>query len=150
MARDGNMKCQHCGALGADSYANDGALVCDACAAYDQIVMSELRVSQADLHVVPTGEADHLAEAARRAARARVAVAAVIVVASLVTLVYGFGIELSYFASGIGLFLATILLVDARRLTRFAKLDAPEIERRATSSPPASMFESPSAHTTHT
>lgn len=143
MARDGNMKCQHCGAAGASAYANDGALVCDACAAYDQIVSAELRVSQADLHVVPTGDADHLSEAAKRAARARTIIASVVIVCSVVTLLVGARIGLAYVASIVGFFLATILLVDARRLRTFAKLDAPEIERRATSSPPASMFDAP-------
>lgn len=141
MAREGNLSCQHCGAKGATLYANDGALVCEACAAYDQIVSAELRVSQADLHIVPTGDADHLTEAARRAASVRIAVGVTVVVFSVLTLAFGIGIPLAYVAAGIGFFLATILFVDARRLTTFAKLDAPEIERRATSSPPTSMFE---------
>jgi hypothetical protein len=146
MARDGKMSCQHCGAKGANAYANDGALVCEACAAYDQIVSAELRVSQADLHIVPTGDADHLTEAARRAAFVRNAVGVVMVICSVITLAFGVGIELAYVAAGIGFFLATILFVDARRLKTFAKLDAPEIERRATSSPPTSMFEPHAPH----
>ena len=148
MTRDANKTCEHCGAMGVERYANDGALVCDACAAYDQIVAAELRVSQAALHVVPTGNADHLAEAAARAAQARIALAVVMIVASLAMIVYAPWVPLAYVATGIGLVLGTILLVDARRLRQFATIDAPEIERRATSSPPASMFEN-HPHTQH-
>lgn len=141
MDRQAETVCQHCGKPGARDYANDGALVCGSCAAYDQIVMSDLRVSQASLHVVPTGEADHLTDAARRSATWRVVAAAVVLLCSIVTMVYGSELTLAYVTGGIGAFLSIILLVDAHRLRRFSLIDAPEIERRATSSPPPAMLD---------
>jgi hypothetical protein len=131
-------KCSRCGAPGADLFANDGAVVCDTCSVYDQLVASEVRLSQSSLGVTSTGNADHLVDASYAASRKRFIGAFVcFVIAGIFGAVGTNFIELGYVAAGVLGFLGVALIFDAFRLRSFAKTKAPEIQRRASSRPPA-------------
>ena len=133
-------KCSRCGAPGADLFANDGAVVCDTCSVYDQLVASEVRLSQSSLGVTSTGNADHLVDSSLSASRKRSVGALVLFVASAVLAYFvGGTAELAYVGAGVLAFVAMMLLLDAFRLRSFAKKEAPEIQRRASSRPPAMM-----------
>lgn len=130
-------KCSRCGAPGADLFANDGAVVCQTCSVYDQLVASEVRLSQSSLGVMSTGNADHLVEASYAASRRRFISATVCFVIAGIFGAVGSTMELGYVGAGVLGFVGVMLVLDAFRLRSFAKNKAPEIERRASSRPPA-------------
>lgn len=130
-------KCSRCGAPGAELFANDGAIVCDTCSVYDQLVASEVRLSQSSLGVTSTGNADHLVEASYAAAKRRFIGATICFVIAAIFGAVGATMELGYVVAGVLGFVGVMLVLDALRLRSFAKNKAPEIERRASSRPPA-------------
>lgn len=130
-------KCSRCGSPGADLFANDGAIVCSTCSVYDQLVESEVRLSQTNLGVMSTGNAEHLVDASLSASRKRFVGALVLFAVAGVAGFFGSQIELAYVGAGILGFVGVMLLLDAFRLRSFAKKEAPEIQRRASSRPPA-------------
>lgn len=132
--------CMHCGAVGADLFANDGSRVCERCFAYDQVVAGELRVSQADLGLMPTGDASDLAHATERVGRNEWFIVAGLVAAALAFLYWGvMNNPIGYFGAGILGVMAALMAFQAARTASFAKKVAPVIERRASSAPPPAM-----------
>ena len=132
--------CMHCGAVGADLFANDGSRVCERCFAYDQVVAGELRVSQADLGLLPTGDASDLAHATEVAGRNEWLIVGGLAAGALAFLYWGVANNpFGYFGAGILGIMALLMAFQAFRTARFAKKVAPIIERRASSAPPPAM-----------
>jgi hypothetical protein len=104
---------------------------------YDQLVASEVRLSQSSLGVMSTGNADHLVEASYASSRKRFIGAAICFVIAGIFGAAGSTMELCYVVAGVLGFVGVMLILDAFRLRSFAKNKAPEIERRASSRPPA-------------
>lgn len=134
-----NTPCAHCGAVPADLFANDGSAVCDRCFAYDKVVAGELRVTQHKYGMQETGDATTLLEASKKAGRNEMITALVFLVAAAAVLIYFRGHEVSYFIGGILALIGLIVGGGAISTMRFAKNQAPEIVRRASTAPPPPM-----------
>lgn len=129
-------QCTRCGAPGAELYANDGALVCDTCFSYDQIVTGDLRASQERLGMSATGEVSGLVEGAEHTWH-RAAVGAVFMaIVSAALFFYSAGEELIVVAAICAAVAALISAAFAFRTMRFAKKEAPEVVRRSSMPPP--------------
>jgi len=132
--------CMHCGAVGADLFANDGSRVCERCFAYDQVVAGELRVSQADLGLTPTGDASDLAHATQRVGRNEWLIVGGLAAAALAFAYWGIqNNPFGFFGAGILAVMALLMALQAFRTGRFARTAALEIEKRASSAPPPAM-----------
>ena len=95
-------QCTRCGAAGAELYANDGALVCDTCFSYDQIVTGDLRASQEHLGMIPTGEVSGLVEGAEHTWHRAAAGAVVMAIVSGALMAFALSMDeliVTYFTS---------------------------------------------------
>lgn len=129
-------QCTRCGAAGAELYANDGALVCDTCFSYDQIVTGDLRASQEHLGMTPTGEVSGLVEGAEHTWHRAAAGAVFMALVSAALFYYAAGEELIIVAAIAAAAAALVAGGFAFRTMRFAQKEAPEVVRRSSMPPP--------------
>ncbi len=137
--------CQHCGAQGASMYAEDGQLVCDRCFAYAKVVTTDLRASQAQLGMVPTGDAEHIVEKSRTLGLTEAATALVAAGISAACFVLATGHPMGLLFGGVFAIVALMVGAMAVRTMRFAAQEAPQIEKRASMPPPPASNRPPAA-----
>jgi hypothetical protein len=130
--------CEHCGAVGADMFSNDGSRVCQRCFAYDQVVAGELRASQHDLGLTESGDATTLVSAAGKTWHQELGASIVLGILAATLFAYAVYAQnvLAYVAGGLITLVVLPLSVQAVRTMRFARSEVPRIVARASSAPP--------------
>ena len=133
--------CEHCGAVGANMFSNDGSHVCQKCYAYDTVVAGELRASQVDLGLTASGDALVLETSTAKAWHGELATSIVFGLLAIVLFAYGIYDQnaAAYVAGSLTALIAIPLAFQAARTLRFARDVAPRIVERASSAPPPQL-----------
>ncbi|MDM7915891.1 MAG: hypothetical protein QUU85_11615 [Candidatus Eisenbacteria bacterium] len=139
MSAQTSKTCQHCGASGASMYADDGSLVCDRCFAYAKVVTADLRASQSQLGLTATGDAEHIVEKARSLGMWESLVAIASSGGAVACFVLAGSHPMGILFGSVLAVVALVTTVMAIRTMRFAKTEAPEIQKRASMPPPPSI-----------
>lgn len=139
MSAQSTKTCQHCGAVGASMYAEDGALVCDRCFAYAKVVSADLRASQGQLGLSATGDAEHIVQKARSLGAWESALAVAAAIGAIVAFVVFGRHPMGMLLGGACALVALVSGGMAVRTMRFAATEAPEIQKRASMPPPPSV-----------
>lgn len=143
MSGSDSKTCQHCGAIGASMYADDGQLVCDRCFAYAKVVTSDLRASQAQLGMLPTGDAEHIVEKSRSLGLTEAVTALASAGIAAACFVVGAGHPMGMLFGAVFAIVALMVGVMAFRTLRFASTEAPQIQKRASMPPPPASTRPP-------